>query len=106
MPVRKGASAVLKKKLISLLMTFSLFVLPVFAEDTAVSAFVEGCRAYTGGDWSSAIFAFRKAVSFSETNTPETNFMLINAEIYSIYFSLTKSYIYMNYNKNLIVKNP
>ncbi len=80
---QKGASAVLKKILISLLMTFSLFVMPVFAEDTAVSAFVEGCRAYSGGDWSSAIFAFRKAVSFSETNTPETNFMLINAEIYS-----------------------
>ncbi|MCQ2572353.1 MAG: tetratricopeptide repeat protein [Treponema sp.] len=46
-------------------------------------SFIEGCKAYSAGDWTSAVFSLKRAASFEENHKPETYYMLINAEIYS-----------------------
>lgn len=73
----------MKKKLLFCFFSLIFFFQPVFALDSGDAAFVDGCRAYAEGDWTGAIFSLKKAASFEEKNTPETYFMLINAEIYS-----------------------
>lgn len=50
--------------------------------DSASSAFVEACKAYTKGEWSEAKFMLKKAVSYPENMNPDTYYMLIAAEIY------------------------
>lgn len=54
----------------------------VSASESASSAFVEACRAYSRGDWSDAKFMLKKAVSYKENLNPDTYFMLIMAEVY------------------------
>ena len=49
----------------------------------ASSAFVQGAKAFGAGEWMSAIFQLRKAVSYSENNNAETWYMLITAEMYA-----------------------
>jgi len=73
----------LNKKILSAVFTAALFIHPVFSQDAAVSAFLDGCRSYTSGDWTSAVFSLKKAASFEANNNAETFYMLINAEIYS-----------------------
>lgn len=52
-----------------------------FASENAISAFVEGCRAYSQSEWASAKFILRKAVSYKENVNPDTYYMLISSEI-------------------------
>ncbi len=52
-------------------------------ESASMTAFVEGCNAYSEGNWKESIFMLKKAASYSENNTPETYYMLISAEIYA-----------------------
>ena len=50
--------------------------------ESASSAFVEACKAYSRGDWSDAKFMLKKAVSYSENMNPDTYYMLITSEVY------------------------
>lgn len=52
-----------------------------FSSESATNAFVEGCRAYSQGDWTSAKFTLRKAVSYSQNVNPDTYYMLIASEV-------------------------
>lgn len=53
----------------------------VFSADSATNAFVEGCRAYSQGDWASAKFILRKAVSYKQNVNPDAYYMLIASEV-------------------------
>ena len=52
-----------------------------FASESAQMAFVEGCKSYSQGDWTSAKFMLKKAVSYPENLTSDTYYMLISAEV-------------------------
>ena len=52
-----------------------------FASESAQMAFVEGCKSYSQGDWTSAKFMLKKAVSYPENFTSDTYYMLISAEV-------------------------
>lgn len=52
-----------------------------FTNESASSAFIEGCKAYSQGEWASAKFMLKKAVSYKENVNPDTYYMLIAAEI-------------------------
>ena len=72
------------KKTFALAFVFSLLVFSsVAAGSAALSAFTEGCKAYSRGDWDSSVFLLKKATAYSEFDTADTNYMLITAEIYS-----------------------
>jgi len=73
----------LKKKILTAVLSVFFFAQPFFAQNAATSAFLDGCKAYTSGDWTTAVFSLKKAASFEENNNAETYYMLINAEIYS-----------------------
>ena len=79
----KNRGKIVKKKIFLSLLSFVFFFKPVFAYSSGDAAFLEGCRAFADGDWTRAIFSLKQAASFEENNTPETYYMLINAEIYS-----------------------
>lgn len=49
----------------------------------ASAAFVQGAKAFGSGEWMSAIFQLRKAVSYDENNNADTWYMLIAAEMYA-----------------------
>lgn len=51
-----------------------------FSSEVASAAFVEGCHAYSEGNWTSAEFLLKKAVGYSENQNPDTYYMLISAE--------------------------
>lgn len=53
----------------------------VFSNESASSAFIEGCKAYSQGEWASAKFMLKKAVSYKENINPDTYYMLIASEI-------------------------
>lgn len=79
-----------KTKNKNLLVVFLLgisFFSPVFAQNSGAGvasvAFVQGAKAFSSGEWMSAIFQLRKAVSYSENNNAETWYMLIAAEMYA-----------------------
>ena len=48
---------------------------------SGTAAFVEGCRAYSEGDWTTAVFMLKKAVAYPENSTADSYFMLISSEI-------------------------
>ncbi|MBS7260923.1 MAG: tetratricopeptide repeat protein [Treponema sp.] len=73
----------MNKKVLTVVLSAVFFFHPFFAQNAAVSAFLDGCKAYTSGDWTSAVFSLKKAAAFEENNNAETYYMLINAEIYS-----------------------
>ncbi|MBO4857261.1 MAG: hypothetical protein J5527_01945 [Treponema sp.] len=54
-----------------------------FASESASAAYLEGCKAFSRGEWSSAVFLLKKAASYTENNNPDTFYMLIAAEIYA-----------------------
>lgn len=58
---------------------------PAFSEnsDTASSAFIQGATAFRAGEWISAVFTLRRAVSYPENQTVDTWYMLITAEMYA-----------------------
>lgn len=64
----------------------SVMLFPTFAlepSSVALTAFVEGCKAYSEGMWQDSVFMLKKAVSYSENNNAETYYMLISAEVYA-----------------------
>lgn len=63
-----------------ILFLFSGFI---FASESAVTAYLEGCKAFSRGDWSSAVFLLKKAAAYDENNNADTYYMLIAAEIYA-----------------------
>lgn len=69
------------KKLIAVAVLLSSIAFSVFASESGTMAFVEGCKAYSQGDWASAKFMLKKAVSYPENITADTYYMLISAEI-------------------------
>ncbi|MCR5435883.1 MAG: tetratricopeptide repeat protein [Treponema sp.] len=56
---------------------------PCAASTTGQNTFMQGCEAYSRGDWESAVILLRKAIQYSENNTDDAKYMLITAEIYS-----------------------
>ncbi|MCR5189418.1 MAG: tetratricopeptide repeat protein [Treponema sp.] len=69
------------KKIIAITVLFCSFAFLGFSSESATRAFVEGCKSYSQGDWASAKFMLKKAVSYPENITPDTYYMLISAEI-------------------------
>ncbi|MBQ5471315.1 MAG: tetratricopeptide repeat protein [Treponema sp.] len=77
-----------KKSLLALVLFISLSGLQnVFAQSSnqnlADSAFVQGTVAYRKGEWMSAVFLLRKAVSYPQNYNADTFYMLISAEMYA-----------------------
>lgn len=60
-----------------------LVSISAFASEISSAAFVEGCKAFSNGDWTSAEFLLRKAVGYRENQNPDTYYMLISAETYA-----------------------
>ena len=48
---------------------------------SGTAAFVEGCKAYSEGDWTTAVFMLKKAVAYPENCNADSYFMLISSEI-------------------------
>ena len=48
---------------------------------SGTAAFVEGCKAYSEGDWTTAVFMLKKAVAYPENCNADSYFMLIASEI-------------------------
>ena len=51
-------------------------------KSVAGAAFVQGASAFKAGEWMSAVFMLRRAVSYAENYNAETFYMLITAEMY------------------------
>ena len=71
------------KKTLCLICALWLFCGAVFAADTSAAAYLEACKAFSRGEWSSAELLLRKAVAYPQNNNADTNYMLITAEIYA-----------------------
>ena len=69
------------KKIIAVLALIYSFSFFAFSSESASMAFVEGCKAYSMGDWSSAKIMLKKAVSYTQNQNADTYYMLISAEI-------------------------
>lgn len=69
------------KKIIAVLALIYSFSIFAFSSESASIAFVEGCKAYSIGDWSSAKIMLKKAVSYAQNQNADTYYMLISAEI-------------------------
>ena len=69
------------KKIIAVLALICSFSFFAFSSESASMAFVEGCKAYSTGDWSSAKIMLKKAVSYTQNQNADTYYMLISAEI-------------------------
>ena len=69
------------KKIIAVLALICSFSFFAFSSESASMAFVEGCKAYSIGDWSSAKIMLKKAVSYAQNQNADTYYMLISAEI-------------------------
>ena len=69
------------KKIIAVLALICSFSFFAFSSESASMAFVEGCKAYSMGDWSSAKIMLKKAVSYAQNQNADTYYMLISAEI-------------------------
>ncbi len=54
-----------------------------FASESATAAYLEGCKAFSRGEWNSAVFLLKKAASYPENDNPDTHYMMISAEIYA-----------------------
>lgn len=76
----------LKKFFVSC-MIFSAAANGIYAQSSgqnpAVTAFVQGAKAFSSGEWTSSIFLLRKAVSYPENFNADTWYMLITAEMYA-----------------------
>lgn len=63
------------------------FARPVYAQyggqSVASAAFLQGTDAFRKGEWMSAVFMLRRAVTYSENNNADTWYMLITAEMYA-----------------------
>lgn len=52
-------------------------------QSPSVTAFVQGAKAFSAGEWTSSIFLLRKALSYPENFNQDTWYMLITAEMYA-----------------------
>ncbi|MCQ2597586.1 MAG: tetratricopeptide repeat protein [Treponema sp.] len=75
----------ISKKLVTTVISVCLFSAALLGQSksAAESAFLDGCKAYSAGDWTTAVFSLKKAASFDTNNNADTIYLLINAEIYS-----------------------
>lgn len=73
----------IKKNKLIILFVMMLNSIFLFAGESASAAYLEGCKAFSRGDWNSAVFLLKKAASYQENYTPDTFYMLISAEIYA-----------------------
>ena len=75
------------RKVYTLLILFLLSGYSLFSQTSGqslpVTAFVQGAKAFSSGEWTSSIFLLRKAVSYPENFNPDTWYMLITAEMYA-----------------------
>jgi TolA-binding protein len=72
------------KKGIAFLLFCMIFISAgLYASESASAAYLEGCKAFSRGEWNSAVFLLKKAASYPENNNPDTFYMLIAAEIYA-----------------------
>lgn len=69
------------KKNIAVAALLGILTFTGFASESATMAFVEGCKSYSQGDWTSAKFMLKKAVSYPENLNADTYYMLISAEV-------------------------
>jgi len=51
------------------------------AYGAGLTAYIEGCKAYSEGDWTTAILMLKKAVAYPENLNPDSYYMLISSEI-------------------------
>lgn len=89
---------------LSALALFSVKGFGAFAQDSGTVAFVEGCKAFSSGDWNSAVIMLRKASAYAVNDTPDTYYMLVAAEMYAQDFesALTDCDFFLNnYPANL-----
>jgi len=70
------------KKLFLLILVF-VSMIPLFGAESGTAAYVQGCKAFSDGDWDSAVFLLKKSVAYPDNDTADANYMLIQAEIYS-----------------------
>ncbi len=70
-------------KKISLLLITGLFTARIFAVDSAMTSFQDGCAAYAQGDWETSVFLLKKAVAYAQNFNADTYYMLITSEVYS-----------------------
>jgi len=88
---------------------FFLFVIlfssvHLYSQDSGTLAFIEGCKAFSSGDWNSAVIMLRKASAYAVNDTPDTYYMLVAAEMYAQDFesALTDCDFFLNnYPENL-----
>ncbi len=77
------------KKIAAVFLCAGIGVFSVFPQaggdlpGTASAAFVQGAEAFRQGEWISAVFLLRKAVSYHENMNADTFYMLIAAEMYA-----------------------
>lgn len=92
------------KKIIAVLALICSFSFFAFSSESASMAFVEGCKAYSTGDWSSAKIMLKKAVSYTQNQNADTYYMLISAEINAGDYkgALEDCNYYLDYFKNSI----
>ena len=69
------------KKLITSLFLATLTLMFCVASETGAFSFVEGCKAFSKGDWENSVFMLKKAVAYKEYETPDAYYMLITAEV-------------------------
>ena len=55
-----------KKKIITIASSL-IIALSLFASESSMSSYVEGCKLYAEGDWTSATIMLKKAVAYPET---------------------------------------
>lgn len=71
------------RKTLMLGLVLCAFFVNAHAADASSSAYIEACKAFSRGEWSSAQILLRKAVAYPQNNNADTNYMLITAEIYA-----------------------
>ena len=71
------------KKTLGIACALLLLCGALFAGETSSAAYLEACKAFSRGEWSSAELLLRKAVAYPQNNNADTNYMLITAEIYA-----------------------
>lgn len=72
-----------KKKIIAITVVLISLAVSLFSSESATTAYMEGCKFYSQGDWASAEIMLKKAVSYPENFNPDVYYMLITAEVYN-----------------------
>src|SRR5574344_2362773 len=78
----------MRKMFVLFVFIFSFFTNLVFSQSSveqnvASVAFIQGTTAFKSGEWMSAVFMLRRAVSYPDNFNDDTWYMLITAEMYA-----------------------